>query len=330
MKNSMISSVNKIRIYCMLGALFLCALFFISLFIGKYPLSLNELINKNELQWKVFVSLRLSRALVGCIGGFVLGICGYIFQTIFKNPLASPEIVGVSSGASAGAAFGILFFSGTFLVTVSSFAGALMAVVLALLLSSFDKSGRKSTVILAGIAVHSFAQTVLMALKLMADPEKQLASIEYWIMGSLNGISIHSIGGNVIVSIICVIVLFLLYRQMVMMSLDEVEAKMLGVNVGRVRLILVIISTVAVSCIVSMTGLISFVGLIAPHCARKLTVNNERGTMLLSGFIGGCIFIGADMLARSVASSELPVSIFTSLIGVPFIIVLIIKERQKL
>lgn len=330
MRHSISSSIVKNRICYISGAIVLIALFLLSLTVGKYPLSLQELIDGNAMQWKVFTTLRLSRAIVGVIGGFALGVAGFVYQTIFRNPLASPDIIGVSSGASAGAAVGILLGAGSQIVTASSFVGAILAVALAILFSSIDKGGHKSTVVLAGIAVHSLAQTVLMCLKLTADPEKELASIEYWIMGSLNGINSHIIGGNLVICVICILVLSLLHRQMLLLSMDENEASMLGTNVLKLRLLLLVLSTVVVACIVSLTGLISFIGLLAPHCARKITGDNKLGTLVLCGLVGGCLLTGADILARSVAATELPVSIFTSLLGAPFLVLLIFKGRKNL
>ena len=307
----------------------LAALAAAGLAVGKYPLSLEKLLAGNELQWRVFLTLRLSRTVVGVIGGFALGVAGFVYQTVFRNPLASPDIIGVSSGASAGAAAGILFLSGAAAVTISAFAGALLAVVLALALSSLDKSGRGGTVVLAGIAVHSLAQTALMALKLTADPERELASIEYWIMGGLNGINGYAIVGNMALCVVCMGVLFLLHRQVILLSAEEGEARMLGVQVGKLRLAVLLIATLVVSSVVSLTGLISFVGLLAPHGARLLTKNNRIGTMLLSGLVGGILLCGADILARSIAATEMPVSIFTSLLGAPFLIFLILRGRKQ-
>lgn len=299
------------------------------LFVGKYPLSMQQLLAGDAMQWRVFLTLRCSRTLVGVIGGFALGVSGFVYQTVFGNPLASPDIIGVSSGASAGAAAGILFLSGAAAVTASAFAGALLAVVLALALSTLNRSGKSSTIVLAGIAVHSLAQTVLMCLKLTADPERELASIEYWMMGSLNGVSVHSIGGNLILCVLCMGVLFLLHRQIILLSAEEGEARMLGVQVAQLRLLVLMVATLSVSSVVSLTGLISFVGLLAPHGARLLTGQNRMGTMLLGGLLGGILLCGADILARSVASTELPVSIFTSVLGAPFLIFLIVQGRQR-
>lgn len=330
MSRTINSNTTKINIYQIIGVVILITLFACSLFVGKFPLSLSKLLEGDDYQLKIFWTLRFTRTLVGLLGGFSLGIAGFVYQTIFRNPLASPDIIGVSSGASAGAAFGILFCYGTISVTLCAFGGAFISVVLAILFASLDRNDRKATVILAGIAVHSLAQTVLMILKTMADPERQLASIEYWIMGSLNGVSSHAILANLILCVVCLIALFVLHRQTILLSQDEAEAKMLGVEVMNMRFIILILSTLVVASVVSLTGLISFVGLLAPHSARRLTNDNSGKTMGLSGIIGGIILLFADILARSVSQTELPVSIFTSLIGAPFLVVLIIRGRERI
>lgn len=326
MKNSMdLSQENKK--FQIIGGLFLCTLFFVSLFIGKYPLSIALLKAKDPMQWKVFLNLRLTRVLVGCIGGFALGISGFIFQMIFRNPLASPDILGVSSGASAGAAIGILFFSGVYSVIICSFLGAVFAVVLALLVASLDHSNQKTTVVLAGIAVHALAQMILMLLKRIADPEKELAAIEYWIMGGLNAIRTDIMRFNIPICLVCMIILILFHKHSLLLSMDELETQMLGMKVAKVRLGLLFVATLSVASIISLTGIISFVGLIAPHCARKLTNSNHLNTLVLSGVIGGIFLLAADILARSIASTELPVSVFTSMLGVPFLLFLIMTGR---
>ena len=169
-----------------------------------------------------------------------------------------------------------------------------------------------------------------MCLKLTADPERELASIEYWIMGSLSGISGYSITGNLILCLICLLFLFLLHRHVIMLSTEEGEARMLGVSVISLRLIVLLTATLCVASIISLTGLISFIGLLAPHIARLLTKENRIQTMLLSGFMGGILLCSSDILARSITATELPVSIFTSLLGAPFLIYLILRGRREL
>jgi iron complex transport system permease protein len=140
MKLSTISLTRKNKYYCAAGAILMILLAVASLFVGKYPLSLDKLMAGDALQWRVFLTLRLSRTAMAVIGGFALSVAGFVYQTVFRNPLASPDIIGVSSGASAGAAVGILLLSGTTSVTASAFAGALLAVVFALGLSALDKA----------------------------------------------------------------------------------------------------------------------------------------------------------------------------------------------
>lgn len=322
---------NDRRVYllCLSAAALLALLCICSLFVGKYPLSLSSLLEGDPMQSRVFWNLRFSRMLMGACGGLILGICGFTFQTVFRNPLASPDVIGVASGASTGAAAGILFFSGMAAVTASAFAGALMAVILAICLSSLDRSGRSSTIVLAGIAVHALAQTALMCLKLTADPERELASIEYWMMGGLNDVSLHDLPGCLLTGLACVFILFILHRQLILLSNDEGEARMLGVNAPKLRLIVLLVATLAVASVISRTGLISFIGLIAPHSARLLSRSNRRGCLVLSGLIGGCLLVAADILARCTAASELPVGIFTSLLGAPFLVFLIIRGRCR-
>ena len=280
MKHSMALHTRH-KLWIAVAAMTLFVMAALSLFVGKYPLTLQGLLAGEKMQVNVFYRLRLSRTIMCVAGGFCLGAAGFVYQTVFRNPLASPDIIGVSSGASAGAAAGILFLGSAGLITASSFLGAIAAVVLALGLSSLDKTGKSGTIVLAGIAVHALAQTALMALKLTADPEKELASIEYWIMGSLNGIRLDSLLPNLPICLGCVLALFLLHRQIVLLSAREDEAKMLGVSVTVLRLLVLLLATLCVAAVVSLTGLISFVGLLAPHGARLLTKRNHRGVMFL-------------------------------------------------
>jgi|GEM_PF-5921582 len=135
------------------------------------------------------------------------------------------------------------------------------------------------------------------------------------------------LGGNIALCLICLVGMFLLYRQILLLSLDDQEGRLLGVNVTQIRLIVLLIATLAASSVISMTGLISFISLLAPHGARLLFKNNRLSTMLFSGLLGGCLLTLGDIFARSIASTELPVSIFTSLLGAPFLIYLCIRRK---
>lgn len=321
---------NKIILLSAIQVLLLIVVLVWSVITGQYPLTLKSLLSGDTMSIMVFKRLRLPRALMGVIGGFGLSISGYIYQLIFKNPLASPDIVGVSSGASAGAALAIVAVSASVpVISISAFIGAVTALIITLL-TAYLVPGRNSyTIVLAGIAIHSVAQTILMFLKLAADPEKQLASIEYWIMGSLNGISRDSLAIPFLTTLAGFIIMAMLYRQVLILSTSEEEAVSLGVNVTSLRFIILMLATLVVSSIICVTGLISFIGLIAPHIARLLTKRNDIFTYITSGFTGAILLTLADILARSVSSSELPVSIFTSLLGAPLLIILLIRANKK-
>lgn len=321
---------NKIILLSAIQVLLLIVVLVWSVITGQYPLTLKSLLSGDTMSIMVFKRLRLPRALMGVIGGFGLSISGYIYQLIFKNPLASPDIVGVSSGASAGAALAIVAVSASVpFISISAFIGAVTALIITLL-TAYLVPGRNSyTIVLAGIAIHSVAQTILMFLKLAADPEKQLASIEYWIMGSLNGISRDSLAIPFLTTLAGFIIMAMLYRQVLILSTSEEEAVSLGVHVTSLRFIILMLATLVVSSIICVTGLISFIGLIAPHIARLLTKRNDIFTYITSGFTGAILLTLADILARSVSSSELPVSIFTSLLGAPLLIILLIRANKK-
>ena len=313
---------NKIILLSVIQVLLLLAVLVWSVITGQYPLTLKSLLSGDTMSIMVFKRLRLPRALMGVIGGLGLSISGYIYQLIFKNPLASPDIVGVSSGASAGAALAIVAVSASVpVISISAFIGAVTALIITLL-TAYLVPGRNSyTIVLAGIAIHSVAQTILMFLK--------LASIEYWIMGSLNGISRDSLAIPFFTTLAGFIVIALLYRQVLILSTSEEEAVSLGVNVTSLRFIILMLATLIVSSIICVTGLISFIGLIAPHIARLLTKRNDIFTYITSGFTGAILLTLADILARSVSPSELPVSIFTSLLGAPLLIILLIRANKK-
>ena len=305
---------------CLLGAA-LCVFmtFGAALALGRYPITPAALLAGDAMAVRTFTVLRLPRAVMALVGGFGLGAAGFVYQTVFRNPLASPDIIGVSSGASVGAAFAILFVSsGALSTTVCAFAGGLAAVFLSLGLAAAAPGRSKMSLVLAGIAVHALAQTLLMLLKLTADPEKELASIEYWIMGSLAAVTRSRVWFPVPVVLVCSAAIFALHRQ----------ALLLGVRVGAMRLLLLMLATMTVAAVVSVTGLISFVGLLAPHSARLLAGHNRRSACLLSGLLGSALLLAADTLAKMAASTELPVSIFTSLLGVPFLLYLILRPGR--
>lgn len=321
-----IKKLNKDFICYLVAAIILVAAFVISIGVGKYPISISDIIriilNKEvePMTRTVFYTLRLSRTIMALIAGIGLAVSGSVYQTVFKNPLATPDIIGVSSGANLGAAIAISFLAGgTTTIAISAFLGGIIAVSIALFLTRISKDKGISTFVLAGIVIGSLSQGMIMMIKFFADPERQLAAIEFWSMGSFASITSDKLLSVLPFFIVGMVGLILLRWQINILSLSDEEGRSLGVHVGIVRVGVMLCATLVVASIVSITGLITFIGLVAPHLARMIRKKNDTGTMILSGLIGAILLLMADTLARSLASSEIPISILTTFIGAPFL-----------
>lgn len=316
-------------------SLFLLIIFLtVSLCTGRYPMTIQEIGHillgrgTDETAKSVFFTLRLPRTVMAFIAGAGLSMAGSIYQDIFRNPLAAPDLIGVTSGAGAGAAFAIVCFGQNAGAAVgSAFAGGLIAVGAAVALAGMSRQKAVSDFVLAGIAIRALADSFIMAMKYLADPERQLASIEYWTMGSLSSITAEKLMTAVPAVLSGFICLMFFRWQIQMLSLADDEAAMLGVSVRTARIIILILTTLMVAGIVSVTGAISFVGLVAPHIARMILKENGFSAGILSGITGSIIILAADCLARSAGGSEIPISILTSLLGVPMMTWLLMRQE---
>ena len=323
-----------IRSFWIVGALIVLT-FLASVCIGNYAISLPEIGailtggEVNAMTRNVFFTLRLPRACMGLMAGAGLGVAGSVYQMIFKNPLASPDIIGVSSGANLGAAVAIVSVgTGVGGIAAGAFAGGLLAVAFVMLLVRATRANTTATYVLAGIVISAVAKSVIMLLKYYADSESNLAAIEYWTMGSFAGVTAGKVFSVLPFWLIGFAGLFLLRRQVGLLSLNEEECRMLGVRLHQVRLAVLTLSTLLVASIVSITGLISFIGLIAPHIARMMIKRENTDTMVLSAMVGGAVLLVADILARSLYAGGLPISILTTVIGVPVLVYFMCKRRE--
>lgn len=307
----------------------------VSVCVGKYPISLVELKNLllggkvEEMTQKVFFNLRLPRTVMALLSGAGLGLVGSIYQIIFKNPLASPDIIGISSGANLGAAVAIVTVSGTmFNLAVGAFVGGLLAVVLVMLLVRGTRSHSTSTYVLAGIIITAVANAVIMLLKYYADSDSKMAAIEYWTMGSLASVTAGKVLAILPFWLAAFVGLMLLHRQVGLLALNEDECRALGVRLFPVRRVILALSTLLVAAIISVTGLISFAGLIAPHIARVMLKRQNTQSMVMSAMVGSAVLLIADILARSLYAAELPISILTTVIGVPVLVWFMCKRKE--
>lgn len=326
------------KIKSFLPILILLALLMVSLFVGSYNISPGELLriltfrgNGEGMEYRVFMTLRLPRTLVACCAGFVLGSVGAVYQTVFRNPLASPDITGVASGASLGAALAIVTGFGGMAGTMGgAFIFGMLALFIVTILAGASGRERLGSYILAGIIVSAVAEAGIMLLKNMADPEKELTAIEYWMMGSLSNITLAQLLPVLPVAVAVIIIPVCFYRQILLLAFPDNQAMSTGLNPGKWRILILTISTLGVAAVISVTGVISFVGLIAPHIARLYLGRNGRPFLIYSGIFGASVTILADILTRMVGSgAELPLSVWSIIISVPFIIVLMLRRRTE-
>lgn len=310
--------------------------FVLSACIGRYALSPADIMGiilgnaSSKMAASVFWNIRLPRVIMTAIGGGSLALAGMVFQTVFANPLVSPDVLGVTSGCSVGAVFALLFLPG-WMIPLCAFACGILVVLFALWLASFVRHNRILGMVLAGIVVGSASSAVLMLLKFLADPEKQLASIEYWLMGSFQNIS----GWDevAIVTILLIPAALLLYGgrfRIKLLSLGDEQAQSLGIRPVRVRLFAVECATILVAAVVSVAGVVSWIGLLAPHILRLCGGKDITKSMGSCFFTGGILLMLADLCARALSTVEIPVSIFTSLFGAVFLCGLLLRTaRQK-
>jgi len=276
----------------------------------------------NQLIEKTVMNLRMPRILLAALAGSGLAVSGCAFQSLFANPLATPDTLGVASGASFGAALGILMGFDLIGIQIMALVMGGAAVTLTWLAGSGRDKGGLSYIVLSGIMMGSLFSALVSLVKYVADEESQLPAITYWLMGGLDKANYRtlSLGAPVIIA---GIILFMLIRwRMNLLPLSDDEAKASGVDIRMLRAVTVVAATAVTASIVSMCGQVGWVGLLIPHMCRMLFGNNHLSLVPASVSLGAVFMIVTDTLARSISAAEIPVSILTAIIGAPVFIIL--------
>ena len=267
-------------------------------------------------------NLRLPRIILAALAGAGLATAGCAFQSLFANPLATPDTLGVASGASFGAALGLLLGLPLMGVQVCALLMGGLAVAMTWLAGSGKNKGL-STIVLAGIMMGSLFNALVSLIKFMADEESQLPAITYWLMGGLNNAAFKTLVLGAPPIVLGILILYLLRWRMNLLPLSEDEAKSSGVNIARLRGITVFCATVITASCVSMCGQVGWVGLLVPHMCRMKFGSNHLSLLPASISFGAVFMILVDTVARSASAQEIPISILTAIIGAPFFIILI-------
>ena len=294
--------------------------------------TLWETISSDELSdpamGMVLFNIRIPRVAAAVLVGAALSLSGAVYQGVFKNPLVSPDLLGVSSGACVGAAAAVLLGLGMVQQQVLAFAFGIIAVTISVTIPKLIRNNTNLMLVLAGIITSGFMSSVLGVMKFVADEETELSAIVFWQMGSLttvDGIDVVAVSP---IAIICVVVLIALAWRLNILSFGEVEAKTLGVNVKLMRGIIIACASCLTASTVCISGTVGWVGLVIPHLSRLLVGSDHRRSLPTALLLGGVFMLVIDTLARTLTSSDIPLSILTGLIGAPFYAWLLYRQRQ--
>lgn len=303
--------------------------------IGPFNLSLNEILatltgGGGESARVVLWNIRLPRVLAAALVGAALAGAGAAYQTIFRNPLVSPDILGVSAGAGFGAVLGILLGLPVLAIQLLGFVTGLATVSVVLLIAlTLRGGGQVLVMVLAGVAVGSLAGAGIALVKLLADPDQQLPAITFWLMGSLAGVKQADLLTALPPIVVGLAPLVALRWRIGLLSLGDDEARMLGVEARRLRLVAIAGATLVTAAAVAMAGVIGWIGLMVPHMARLITGPRFDRLLPAALLLGAAFMVLVDTAARSIALIEVPLGILTSVLGAPFFIWLLSRGRRS-
>jgi iron complex transport system permease protein len=318
----------------------LAALGFLALAAGRFPVSLGELLDvlgRHLLGWDVDVDervetivlqVRLPRVAAAAAIGCALSAAGAVYQTLFRNPLVSPDILGVSAGAGLGAVLGIFLSLPVIAIQLLAFAFGVGTVALVYMIAAAVRAHEPVLVlVLVGLVLGTLAGSLIALLKVLADPYDQLPAITFWLLGSLAAIAPSDILTALPLVLCALLPLLLLRWRINVMALGDEEARTLGVDVGTLRAVCIAAATLMTAAAVSISGVIGWIGLLVPHLARMLVGPNFPVLLPVSALLGGAFLLAVDTLARTAMATEIPLGIITSVLGAPMFLTLLARGR---
>lgn len=296
----------------------------IAILLSKIAPVTQDWSNADEL---IVMNVRLPRICAAMLVGAALAAAGAGYQNLFRNPIVSPDILGVSAGAGFGASLAVMLNIGAFGIQASAFVAGLIAVTLCFAIGQAINRHSLIVLVLVGVVIAAFFQALISVLKIVADPVDVLPVITFWLLGGLNKITPSDLPVSAVMIGASLVLLYALRWQVNVMSVGEEEARNLGVNVGLTRIMLVLTATLMTAAAVSISGIVGWVGLVVPHMARML-VGPSFDRMLPVAIVSGALFVLlVDNFARAASSMELPLGIVTSVIGAPLFIVLLLRTK---
>ncbi len=335
MKEFKINKKNYIKYFFLL----LVFIFLVSFRIGRYPVPIKLLFrvigsrflpvsrNWDSTIETVIFQIRMPRIIASVFVGASLSLAGAVYQGVFKNPLVSPDILGVSSGAGFGAALGILLSFNKIGIQLSAFSFGILSVLLVYYFSSKIKESPILSLLIVGVLIGSAFTSLTSLIKYMADSNNKLPTISFWLMGGLSDLVMRDLEKIWIPIIFGILPLYLLRWRINILSLDEDEAKTLGLDTRKLRLVIIVSSTLITAFAVSISGLVGWVGLLIPHLARQIVGPDYEVLLPTSMLLGASYLLAIDNISRAITSVEIPLGIMTSLIGVPIFLLILLNKR---
>ena len=330
---------NKSRNLIAAALILTILLVFLSLFIGQYGMPFWDTVKcvlgidigrDAEGIQNIILNIRIPRTLAAIIIGGILAVAGLTYQCVFRNTLVSQDILGVSTSACVGAAFGIVVGLNSLQIQGLAFCMGVINLGLIFLLSSRIKLDKTLSLILSGILIGGAMSSLLALIKYLADPETHLQAIVFWTMGDISGISLKQLGIISIPVVTSLLIIFMQSWSLNYFCFSDNDAKSMGVNIGRKRVAFLACATVLVASAVSVAGSIGWIGLVIPQLVRIIIGNNNRHTVPLSFLMGSCYLLLVDIINRIITTAELPVSIVSGLLGLPlFVICWFLNTRRS-
>jgi iron complex transport system permease protein len=305
----------------------------LALLIGRYPepgFTAPGLLADDSLAMRILLRLRLPRIFAALLLGLNLGLSGAVFQMLLRNPLVEPGFLGVSQGAALGAALAILFFPAWgihILPLIFAAGGLLLSFALA---RAIRFGGWIIRLVIAGLAVSAFMTAGIGLAKYVADPESQLQELTFWMLGGLSDTRWQTLAVPAAVSLISMTLLLIFRWRMNILSLDDVSGFSLGARPAAERMIFLLLASAGVAAMTSIAGIISWVGLLVPHLARRVAGADGRGLLPAAALIGGILVLASDTLARTLLVSEIPLGIITSLWGAGLFVLILTRKGAAL
>ena len=333
----MTTEKRKALMISLLSLVILTIVFFLALLVGRYNVSFESfwgVITGNNavdnIDKSVILSLRLPRTIVALLVGVALSLSGLVYQEIFQNKLVSPDFLGVSTGAGFGATIAIILGLTGIMISFTAFIFGIVTMLITVFVANIFKSQSQTTLLLSGIIVGGFMSAGISFVKFMADTDKQLGEIVYWLLGTFSKATMKDVWILLPIVAICAAILYLIRWRINIVALGRSEATTIGLNYSFYRGLIIVVSTLLTAAAVAYSGIVGWIGLIIPHLVRLLVGRDAKKTIPITILFGATFTIICDIISRSFTASEIPLSAVTGFLGTPIFVAILYARRKTI